>query len=202
MSRRKPAEDRKADIVAATLMLADRIGPDRLTTNDVAREVGVTQAAIFRHFPTKAELWAAVGEALSQRLTTAWDEALAAQSAPRARLRALIGTQLQQIEACPALPAVLHSRELGVGNAALRESCRGLVVRFQAHLADNLRLLAEAGGLRADLPPEDAASLLVSLVQGVAIRWTLGARNFVLEDEGLRLFDLQLTLFSGREAQP
>lgn len=202
MPRRKPAEDRKADIVAATLALADRIGPDRLTTNHVAREVGVTQAAIFRHFPTKAELWAAVGEALSQRLTTAWDEALAAHATPRARLRALIRTQLRQIEACPALPAILHSRELGVDNAALRESCRSLVVRFQGHLAANLQVLADTGGLRADLPPEDAASLLVSLVQGLAIRWTLGARNFAIEDEGLRLLDLQLALFSGKEAGP
>ena len=59
MLQRKPAEDRKTDIVEALLRLADQIGPDRLTTNDIAREVGVTQAAIFRHFPTKAELWSA-----------------------------------------------------------------------------------------------------------------------------------------------
>ena len=52
MPRRKPAEDRKAEIVATLLALADQIGPDRLTTNDIAREVGLTQAAIFRHFPT------------------------------------------------------------------------------------------------------------------------------------------------------
>lgn len=214
MSRRKPAADRKADIVAATLVLADRIGPDRLTTNDVAREVGVTQAAIFRHFPTKAELWAAVGEALSLRLTRAWDEALAAHAAPdaaplspppstpHARLRALIGTQLRQIEASPALPAILHSRELGVDNAALRNSCANLVQRFHGHLVANLRALSESGALRRDLPAEDAATLLVSLVQGVAIRWTLGARNFSLPDEGLRLFDLQLALFTRDEAGP
>ena len=53
MLNRKSAEDRKTEIIEALLGLADRIGPDRLTTNDIAREVGVTQAAIFRHFPTK-----------------------------------------------------------------------------------------------------------------------------------------------------
>ena len=37
MSNRKTAEDRKADIIAALLGIADQIGPDRLTTNDVAR---------------------------------------------------------------------------------------------------------------------------------------------------------------------
>ena len=53
---RKTSDLRKAEIVATILGLADRIGPDRVTTGAVAIEVGVTQAAIFRHFPTKAAM--------------------------------------------------------------------------------------------------------------------------------------------------
>ena len=63
MQKRKSAEDRKAEIVAAVLRLADEIGPDRLTTNDVARAVDLSQPAIFRHFSTKADLWIAMGRA-------------------------------------------------------------------------------------------------------------------------------------------
>ena len=48
---RKSAELRKAEIVAAVLDLADRIGPDRVTTGAAAAAVGVSQAALFRHFP-------------------------------------------------------------------------------------------------------------------------------------------------------
>lgn len=195
MARRKPAGDRKADIVAALLLLADRIGPDRLTTNDVAREVGVTQAAIFRHFPTKAELWCAVGEALAGRLRTAWAEALAGVEAPEARLRALIGAQLAQIEESPAVPAILCSRELGVENPALRETFAALQASFRGLLADELRRLQSEGRLTAGLAPEDGAVILTALLQGLAIRWGLGARGFSLRAEGLRLLDLQLRLF-------
>lgn len=200
MPRRKPAEDRKADIVAALLELADRIGPDRLTTNDVAREVGVTQAAIFRHFPTKAALWTAVGEVLSDRLQGAWAEALAVDLPPRERLRALVGAQLAQIEACPALPAILFSRELSVENPALRETFRNLLTVFQGHLIAELRRLSEAGDALPDLSPDDAALFLISLVQGLAIRWTLGSRRFSLPSEGARLLDIQLKLLApGKE---
>lgn len=75
---RKPAEIRKAEIVAALLDLADRIGPDRVTTGAVASAVGVTQAALFRHFPTKAALWQAVAGQVAEGLASAWEEALAA----------------------------------------------------------------------------------------------------------------------------
>ncbi|MDO5604419.1 MAG: TetR/AcrR family transcriptional regulator [Paracoccus sp. (in: a-proteobacteria)] len=195
--RRKPAEDRKADIVEAVLTLADQIGPDRLTTNDVARAVNVTQAAIFRHFPSKGALWAAVGGALSQRMGDAWAKAAieTADAGPEQRLRALVAAQLGQIERCPALPAILHSRELGVDNAVLRDGCQTLMLTFLGLLAGELAAMKAQGALRSELAPEDGAMLLISLIQGLSIRWTLGARNFALPAEGLRMFDIQLDLF-------
>lgn len=200
MQRRKPAPDRKADIVAAVLMLADRIGPDRLTTNDIAREVGVTQAAIFRHFPTKAELWSAVGDTIAARLAAAWQAAQDENGPPETRLKALIATQLHQIEQTPALPVILHSRELNADNIALRERFRGVLARFQALLVENLEGMATAGRLSDAIPPEDAAALLTFLVQGIAIRWSLGSRGFALIPEGMRLLDVQLAVLECRQA--
>ena len=199
MAPRKPAEDRKADIVAALLHLADRIGPDRLTTNDIAREIGVTQAAIFRHFPTKADLWSTVGEVISCRLEEAWQQALTGNATEKDRLRALITAQLRQIETCPALPVILHSRELNADNAMLRDRFHGLLSQYQAHLATCLECMSANGTITADIAPKDAALLLISLVQGTAIRWSLGARRFGLETEGLRLLNIQLALFACRE---
>lgn len=199
MRNRKPAEDRKTDIVAAVLALADRIGPDRLTTNDVARTVGVTQAAIFRHFPTKADLWSAVGEAVADRLTSVWQRAIEGHTDPTDRIRALIATQLQQIEATPALPAILHSRELNVDNATLRERFRGVLQQYQGLLVANLEGMAANGTLMKTVQPPDAAVLLTSLVQGIAIRWSLGSRRFAIVPEGMRLLDVQLALFAGKE---
>ena len=201
MLQRKPAEDRKTDIVEALLRLADQIGPDRLTTNDIAREVGVTQAAIFRHFPTKAELWSAVGEVIAVRLAEAWQQALAANTTPKDRLRALIAAQLRQIETTPALPAILHSREINVDNVILRERFRGLMMQYQAHLVANLEGMIADGSMTPDVRPQDAAVLLTSLVQGIAIRWSLGSRGFALQPEGLRLLDVQLALFACGERQ-
>jgi AcrR family transcriptional regulator len=201
MLQRKPAEDRKTDIVEALLRLADQIGPDRLTTNDIAREVGVTQAAIFRHFPTKAELWSAVGEVIAVRLAEAWQQALAANTTPKDRLRALIAAQLRQIEATPALAAILHSREINVDNVILRERFRGLMMQYQAHLVANLEGMIADGSMTPDVRPQDAAVLLTSLVQGIAIRWSLGSRGFALQPEGLRLLDVQLALFAYGERQ-
>lgn len=199
MQSRKPAEDRKVEIIEALLVLADRIGPDRLTTNDIARSVGVTQAAIFRHFPTKAELWSATGEVIAARLGNAWHQAIAQSGTPKARLRALIAAQLHQIEQAPALPVILHSRELDMDNPALRHRFRHLLAQYQAHLVDTLSAMIRDGTIRPGIASEDAAILLTSLVQGMAIRWSLGARGFNLPEEGLRLLEVQLALMAPKQ---
>lgn len=199
MSGRQSAEERKAQIVGEVLRLADEIGPDRLSTTDVARAIGLSQPAIFRHFPTKGGLWLAVAEDIADRLQSYWAVAEAGATGPHARLKALIGAQLTAIAETPALPSILFSRELQVDNPALRDVFRGLLGAFQGRLVAAIRELQAAGYLRRDVGPEDVAILLTSLVQGVAIRWTLGARGFALVPEGLRLFDLQMELLRAKE---
>ena len=193
---RKSAERRKAEIVTVVLALADRIGPDRVTTGAVATAIGVTQAALFRHFPTKAALWQAVAEHVAEGLAAAWEDAISRDDGPIVRLRALVAAQFAQIAATPALPMLLFSRELNVTNAELRATFHGLLTAFRGLLAREVGAGQEAGILRGDIETVDAAVLLTSLVQGVAIRWALGARDFDLQGEGLRLFEVQLRLLA------
>jgi AcrR family transcriptional regulator len=195
---RKRAELRKAEIVATLLELADSIGPDRVTTGAVASSIGITQAALFRHFPTKDTLWQTVAEHVAEDLEEAWDDALSRGDGPIARLRALIAAQFAQIAATPALPMLLFSRELNVTNAELRATFNSTLKAFHRLLAREAGAGQEAGILRGDVMPDDVAVLLTSLVQGVAIRWALGARDFDLREEGLRLFDVQCRLLAAR----
>lgn len=199
MSGRQSAEDRKVQIVAEVLRIADEIGPDRLSTTDVARAIGISQPAIFRHFPTKSALWLAVAEDIGVRLQRDWAAAEAAADGPRARLKALINAQLVAIAETPALPSILFSRELQVENHALRDVFRGLLAAFQGRLVAAISDLQAAGDLSREVNPEDIAILLTSLVQGVAIRWTLGARGFSLVHEGLRLFEVQVAMLRRME---
>ncbi len=195
MKARKPADLRKAEIISTMLRLADELGPDRLTTLALANAVGLTQAGIFRHFPTKQELWLAVAAHIAQDMTAAWDACLAAATQPQERVAGLIHVQLRQIAAHPAIPAILHSRELHTENAALRAQFVALMTQFQTLLVETLTEGSTTGVFRADLAPKDAAILLISLVQGLAIRWSLGRRVFSLEEEGSRLLAYQLDLF-------
>lgn len=198
MGTRKTADARKAEILEATLRLADEVGPDRLTIEAIARAVGLTQPGIFRHFPAKQAIWQAVAETVADRMTKAWDGVLERAGMPVDRLAALIAAQLRLIQVTPAIPAILFSRELHVENDALREIFETLMGRFHHAITDEVQRAQDIGTFHRDIAADDVALLLIGLVQGLALRWSLTGRRFSLEAEGARLLSLQIGLLLAR----
>ena len=195
MHTRKTAEQRKSEIVAATLKLAFEVGPDGITTERIARKVGISQPAVFRHFPKKDDIWAAVIEWIGGRLARRWDKALERNADPLDQLHAVLRTQLELIQRTPAIPAILLSRELHVRNRALRGAVKTLMGRFHGLLREVLDSGVRTGMLRADLDTIDAAFVIIALVQGMAVRWSLDERHFDLVEEGDRLLTVTLRGF-------
>lgn len=198
MRIRRTAEERKSEIVEATLRLADKVGPDRLTTDEIARGVGVTQAAIFRHFPSKKDLWTAVATRIGEKFQQRWFAIEQADAEPTIQLRELLLGQLKLIQLTPAIPAILLSRELHVENKILRT----IFWQFMQQLLGRVERLIAAGQregvYRNDVEAKDAAFLMIGLIQGLVLRWSLSGRAFDLPAEGNRLLDIQLKLFAGQ----
>ena len=66
--KRLGADERREEIIRVTLELAAKQGPDDVTTQDMAEAMGVTQGAVFRHFPSKDAIWLAVMQWVRDRL--------------------------------------------------------------------------------------------------------------------------------------
>lgn len=196
MRTRKPAETRKAEIVAMALRLADKLGPERLTTQAIADAVDMTQPGIFRHFPTKNDLWDAVAIRIGTMMEARWATAREAAETPNEAIGAVIGAQLRLIQSTPAIPAILFSRELHTKNKGLRQSFFKLLGRFHQLIATLVTDGIKAGAYRPELEADDAAFLIIGLVQGLAVRWSISGRTFDLPTEGARLLELQLNGFA------
>lgn len=195
MRSRKPAEERRAEIVAAAIELADRVGPDRLTTATIAQAVGVSQAALFRHFPTKQAIWEAIVAWLGDRLEARWTSAVAEGGPAAGRLSSIVRRHLELVRSVPAIPSIVFSRELHSRNETLRRGLYGVMGRFHGHLVGIVEDGRRRGEFRADLDAADAAFLVIGLVQGLVIRWSLSGRSIDLVGEGERMLTLLLRSF-------
>lgn len=195
MSSRKSAPERKAEIVATAIRLAAELGPDRLTTQHIADAVGISQPAVFRHFPAKGDIWKAVAESIATTMRSGIANATGSTRPPLEKLEQLVLGQFAFINDNPAVPAILFSRELHAEN----EELRSFFVALMAGRHEAFKECFEAGKLaavfRQDLNADAAAYLVLALIQGVAMRWSLNTRNFDIVAEGKALFTLQLDGF-------
>lgn len=192
---RKSAADRKAEIVQAALRLAAEHGPDRLTTQRLADAVGLTQPAIFRHFPTKPDIWRAVGEKIVGGL--ALDASATRTDDPPGQIARLVQRHLAAIARNPAIPAILFSRELHAENDAMRQLFQAAMANRRSVFADLVRLGQANGDFRPVLDPEAAGELILATVQGVAMRWSLENRDFDLPAKGAQLMAVLTDGFRG-----
>ncbi len=159
-----------------------------------ARRLGVTEPALYRYFPGgKADMWRALAPRVGERMQAAWHRALetSGRSAIE-RLRALVRAPLHTVAMAPALPGILFSRTLHRDKADLRAGVSEVGARFHAHIESVVVDGRRAGELRADLDARDTAWLLISVVQGTAIRWSLADHAFDLEIDGGRVLETAL----------
>lgn len=194
MHLRKPAAERQAEIVQATVKLAATAGPDRLSLDAVAGAVGISQPAIFRHFPTKKRLWLAVAAWITERLTGVWEGA-EAEAAPLDRLRKMVHGQLKLVRSTPAIPAILFSRTLHSENEALRQAFEKLIAAFHQRLTRQISAAQADGSIRRDADPAQLASVVMSVVQGTILRWTITRQRFDLMSEGMAALEVVLEGF-------
>jgi AcrR family transcriptional regulator len=166
------------------MRLAAEIGPDRVTARHLGQAVGISQPAVFRHFPTMSDLWLAVGAAVVRQLS---ETEMEPAGDPVAALQQMIARHLRHIDRTPAIPAILFSRELHVGNEAMRAHFERVMANRRAGFAALLDRARAEGLVRADVVPEDTAALILAAVQGLAVRWSLENRRFDLPAEGARL---------------
>jgi len=159
---------------ARLLDVADQVFTERgvgASTEEIARAAGVGIGTVFRHFPTKEALLAAVLAARLERLA-AEAEALAADPDPGAALDQLVRVVVGHARAKNA-----YADALGGDISGVKEEVRG---RLRDAVAALLARAQAAGAVRAELRPADLMALLVGASRAVEHTADAPARERVL----------------------
>ena len=97
------ADLRRAETVATVIELAGSVDPAVMTTGQIAAAMGVSQGALFRHFPDKMAIWTAVLEWTAAELNHRFD--VLPENPPLARLQAMLSAHIDFVTALPACRA-------------------------------------------------------------------------------------------------
>src|SRR5512139_508525 len=109
MTPRKPAGSRRLDIADAALKVIAEQGLARFTSKAIAREVGVSDAALFRHFATKEDIVLAAIDRVEEILFADFPPA---GGDPIERLGRFFRRRIQVIRESPGVASLVGSEQL------------------------------------------------------------------------------------------
>ncbi len=171
--KRQSAEVRRHDIIEAAMELIRHEGVSKLTTRSLAKTVGIAQPTLFLHFGNKSHVLVALVDSIQETLQKEVGSLDLGKQTPLERIKTVIRTHLEFIQKQPGIPRLLFSEELQSGDPIFRERMDQLVMFFLKFIAGLIAAAQEAGEVRADIVPQQAACLMIATVQGLALRWVL-----------------------------
>jgi AcrR family transcriptional regulator len=192
MQNRLPTEERQAEIVAAALRLAREVSPALITTSDIAAAVGVTQGAVFKHFPTKDAIWLAAMAWVRERLLAALDAAAQAEASPLGALGAVFRAHVALVVAHPGVPRLIFHELQRPADSPVKQEVRALLQRYRRLLLGLFDAAVQQGQAPATLDKDAAATLFVGIVQGLVMQSMLSGKPAATKAEAERVFALYL----------
>lgn len=169
-SKHLPAEKRRVITVETVVELAGEQNPNDITTAAIAKRMGLTQGALFRHFPNKDAILQAVMEWVAERLLARIERAADAKSSPLAALESMFMAHVDFITEHPGIPRMLFGELQRAEETAPRRMVQTLLRRYGERLNHLFEQGKSCGELDEKLDNEAAATLFIGTIQGLVMQ--------------------------------
>ncbi len=170
------AEERRAATVQAVVNLAAEQNPAEITTTAIADRMGLTQGALFRHFPNKDAILEATMSWVSERLLARVDKAAAGAATPAAALEAMFMTHIDFVARHPGVPRMLFGELQRPGETLPKRMVQTLIRQYEQRLRRLMEAGKAQGELSAELNVDAAAVLFIGTIQGLVMQSLLAGK--------------------------
>ena len=165
MSSRLPGPERRQAVVDTACRVFAKNSYHGSTTAQIARETGVTEPVLYRHFASKRELYLACLDAVWERVQLLWDKALEGETDPTNWLRSIGKAYLEERGAGRIVLVDLWIQALteAADDPEIRRALRAQLREVHNFVADVIRRAQAAGGIVSDRDPDAEAWIFLSL---------------------------------------
>ena len=182
-TKREKTELRQQQIIAAAAKLIFKYGSEHLTVKRIAAVVGISEAAIYRHFKSKKSI-------LSFLLSHIEEILLKDISAVRvgtnpitlSTIEEIIGNQFSAIDLRKGFSFQVIAEIISLGDRRLNKQASQTIDKYIFRLKELLTEGVRDGSIRKDIDLDASATLLFALIQGLVNIWALSDGSFKLTE--------------------
>ena len=157
---------RRQQILESLAQMLEANPGSRITTAGLAKQVGVSEAALYRHFPSKSKMFEGLIEFIEETLFSRIKIILNEEHAATQRCEKMLMLLLAFTERNPGITRILTGDALAGESERLHQRVAQLFDRFEMQLKQVIREAEMREGLRPQIPLHAAANLLMSAAEG------------------------------------
>jgi len=169
-TKNKTAEQRRLETVETLIDLAAEQNPSSISTQALADKMGLTQGAIFRHFPTKESIFSGVMGWVADRLMKQIHKAIDTDAAAIDQLESMFLAHISFVSKHPGIPRILFGELQHDKDSVPKQMVKKLIVQYADLLRDIIQLGQEKGELNLHLDVEAAILLFIGSIQGLVMQ--------------------------------
>ncbi|MCR4572460.1 MAG: TetR/AcrR family transcriptional regulator [Lentisphaeria bacterium] len=190
MDKTKTLTPRQAEIVDAALKLIAEQGIQHLTIRNLSTAIGVTEAALYRHFPGKTEII----QAMVSRFEEDVDDI--GELRGWAAIEAALVRRTELVLAKPDLARVVFAEELFKDSPETEQILHGMMQRHYKIMEQHFQEAVEDGVIRADIPMDTLFRLILGPLRLLIKQWGLSGGSFDLRAKRDEMLSLMKELFA------
>ena len=165
-----PANQRRAVIIDSVITLAGVQNPSTITTAAIAKHMGLTQGALFRHFANKEAVWQAVMEWATAHLLNKIDKSIQDIASPIEAMEAMFLSHIEFVTAHSGVPRIIFGELQRAESTPAKQMVQRLIQCYSQRLQLLLNKGKASGELPSSLDCEAAAMLFIGTIQGLVMQ--------------------------------
>jgi len=183
------AGERKQQILETLAKMLENPKREKITTAALAAKLSVSEAALYRHFAGKAQMFEGLIDFIEQTLFGLINKITTEETDGAAQVRRTVGVLLMFAEKNPGMTRVLIGDALVNENEALQQRVNQMLDRLEITIKQSLKIAVTDSGKK--ILPEAQANLIMSFVIG---RWHQYAKSG-FKRKPMEFAQLQLGMF-------
>lgn len=200
MQNRKSTAIRRQQIVDIIRSIISSKGIEHVTISEIAKKIGTTKGAIYRHFKSKRDILSLLIDNIEETLMEAVDNALVEKD-PIQNLKNILLAQLTLAKNRRETSFVVIMGALQFGDPFIRKKILKLIQKYLKRIEKLILNAIELGLLKKDVTPKMSAIVFMGLIQSTITVWSYKNFNFVPEKIHSQLWDIYRKGIGIKQAQ-
>lgn len=166
MPRLAQKTPRRQQILEALAHMLEVSPGERITTAGLAKEVGVSEAALYRHFPSKAKMFEGLIDYIEEVVFSRVSNILNEEPKALMRLERILALLLGFAEKNPGISRILYGDAIAGETERVRARVAQFYDRIETQLKQVLREAEIGEGMRPTITAAAASNMLLAVVEG------------------------------------